>query len=439
MLVVIRASWRAPQRLEVCMDENDERDQKGTLTDSNDATSVAASSGSEKGDSECPESSPSIESVNKSETTEVKNADYLGKESVDGPQSPDTSEATIANPKNLRTLLTQNKKRTVAIAVAAVIVVAIIGVAVAIGPSASAYLQASQALDGEDYKTANELFIEAGNFLDAPQKAAEAQQALDYESATEDFNKKAWQTAGQAYADLQGYKDSTSKAAECAEKLLESENYEPASAIFGKLGEDYAERRDYANSMAKKAKAFKDAISKMSSGQYSQALDALSSVPDDFAIGEKTAGAIKAQLTEVVGVANTYGTFKSCDPSGCSVKQTSKNTSNWHSWETTEPITGETLTITPKLNNNGSITIEGTVSFYRYTNFATISSLIKGKSVKKTFNVDGSAMPASIDLGDGATLTSNDDGSYSLDWSEYEENHDLYFNYAYEAHFTYRK
>lgn len=91
-----------------------------------------------------------------------------------------------------------------------------------------------------------------------------------------------------------------------------------------------------------------------------------------------------------------------------------------------------------KLSDDGTATVWGVVSFYRYTNFLIVASGVHGRSVVRDFAFEATEMPSSVDVGDGATISISG-GSFTFDFHEHKENEDIYFTYDYDSSGTLAK
>ena len=382
------------------------------------------------------------------------------------PQAPKSSEALTKILANKRALII------------GAVVIAVAAIGIGVGVPGVKYMQADSAFQAEDYEAALTGFKEISGFLDADDRASQAMCGIHYEDGVGFFKakkypsaiiafkeagtfkdaKKRLKKAENAYTynkaqtkldsgdlsgaalvflDIANYKDSKEKAASCADQLMDQEEFSNAKDIYEKLGTDYQSQCDNAADKAEKVEKFSSAKESLAASDLDSALASLNELPDDFSYHGETAASLKDRINAAKPVFDACGTFKSVDPSGCKVTERSKTSSYYQYWYTTDPLTNYTLTFKPTLNDDGSVTVNGEAKFYRYTNFSTLGSLVKGTTVSKTFSQTVTSMPDSFAF-DGGTLTRNGD-AWKLTWSETDQSHDIYFNYTYEANFTYTR
>ena len=87
------------------------------------------------------------------------------------------------------------------------------------------------------------------------------------------------------------------------------------------------------------------------------------------------------------------------------------------------------------MDADGNVTLNGTYSFWRYSNYSTISAGLKYTTERGEFTC--SLNPGSINV-DGNTLSFSD-GAWHASYRMTDNTHDVYFTYRYEADFTFTK
>ncbi len=302
---------------------------------------------------------------------------------------------------------------------------------------AKSYTEGASALAEQRYSDAIAAFEAAGDYEDAADQLTEAKNARAYEDADTNASKENWADAGKGFMNIQGYKDSTKRAADCAEQLIGAEDYGTAYNILRQLGGDYADRASYASDMSSKADQVTKAERDISNGSLADARDIYNGLPDDFSYKGTSVATRKSQLNAASGAIDVCGVYRSADPCQLDVTQTSKSTGAAYYWTGDGVNSNCQLKVTGKLNDDGSVTLSGTATFGRYTNFSINSSLLRGDFVSKDFSITTTGAPGDVPVDDETSLRY--DGAWHLNWKTVVTNHDLYFNYTYTASYTYTR
>lgn len=336
---------------------------------------------------------------------------------------------------NVKTLLAKNKKTVLAI-ILVVIVIAVAALAECLIIPYATYNDAKVKLENGEYAAAAERFGKVPGFMDADEQLENAKTQRTYAEAESQRDAGNYGTAGDAYASLGDYMDAKEKAAQCADSLMDSEEYSTAKGIYEKLGSDYAEKVTQAEAAHNNLQNMESAENKIASGDFGAALELYNQVPDEFNHDGKNAGTRKQQLNSAIAVAGIVGTYSA---TGCnvSVTQTHRSTGNWHNWylDDADGIKGMTVRVTESMADDGTITFKGKVSWWRYTSYSTVSSLVKSRNMSQEFTCD--ANPGTIQLDDDTTLSY--DGSWHLRYKMVDYSEDVYFYYTYVANFDYSK
>ncbi len=299
--------------------------------------------------------------------------------------------------------------------------------------NASNYALGVKALDKKDYAGAIDYFAAAGNYEDASEQLEHAEILKTYAHAEDDMKNGDYESAGYSYASILDYKDSMKKAATCADNLMKSENYSVAKKLYDKLGSDYKEQANKAQAVIDNQESMRTAEDKISNGDFAGALELYNQVPDDFTQDGKKAGERKQQLNNAIEASKAAGTFSATN-ANVKVTQTSRNTGNWYYW-TSEDTIGAKITVEAAMADDGTISLNGTVTYWRYGNYSSVSSALKYRTVKEEFTCG--ANPGTIQLDDETSLSY--DGSWHLRFKRVDNSQDVYFSYTYEAYFDYSK
>ena len=87
------------------------------------------------------------------------------------------------------------------------------------------------------------------------------------------------------------------------------------------------------------------------------------------------------------------------------------------------------------MTDDGTVTLDGKVTYWRYMNYSSISSALKYRTATEEFTCG--VNPGTIQLGSDTSLSY--DGSWHLHFKQVDESQDVYFYYTYEASSDYSK
>ncbi len=385
------------------------------------------------------------------DSTMGADSQHEGSESAQ--QSPDDAEPKV---KPVSAFFAAHRKQLV-IAVAVIVVIAAGAI---VGVPAYHLWQGNQALESGAYLQAAQEF-EAAELLGGRDRIQDVAQACmksgDYSTAATIFSmdgsssSKRYATFCEGMAALEKgeYSTAVSKlegsevdgAAEAyaqasynyGKELVESEQFEDALEQFDNAGtyqdaEEWVERCE--NTIA-----FDEAEELYQSGNLPAAQEAFADLPRSFERNGVTVAQRRQALKDHQAFVNMCGDYTSTTGE-CEVRQTHKSTGRWYNW--TADISGYTAHVSCVINDDGSVTVSGSASFYRYTNFSTISAGVDGTQDTVNFSFNTSSLPNGRDIGDNAELTYSD-GKLSLHYYRVDRNEDLYFDYLYRTDISYRK
>ena len=319
------------------------------------------------------------------------------------------------------------------------------------------YSNGEKAFDKADYKTAITEFKGADDYNDAKNKLRESEQAAFYTTATELFEKEEYVAAVEYFVNTDGYKDSDLMIFEAGKKLIEKGQYSDAADVLEKTTQEgassfisYAKaseemgKKDYTHAqthfaeagdtldapdMVKNAK-FMEAETYYEDGKLNSAKSIYKSLPSDFSYKGKSVSTRLASLEKFDAFVKLCGVWKSTSMN-CQVRQTYKPTGSWDSWDNYG--WNYDLTITCVINNDDTVTMRADAGFYHYTNFSTLSSLLKTTEDTCNFKYTGTTVPStinySLNLGSQrtGTLTIND-GTFSFNYEISDPNYSTNFS-----------
>jgi len=90
------------------------------------------------------------------------------------------------------------------------------------------YNQGAEYLEDGQYRMAKEIFLELGDYADAPVLVAYAEKGIEYNAAKKTMDKEDFETALESFVALSGFKDSEALAEECRHAL----SYAEGQALF---------------------------------------------------------------------------------------------------------------------------------------------------------------------------------------------------------------
>lgn len=363
------------------------------------------------------------------------------------------------------------------------------------------YSNAEQAFSDGDYILAHDEFILAGDYNDAEGRAAEATLAnhyalglaalseKNYDIAIQEFVRadgysdsadkinetyycqggdllqaKSYTEAAEAYNNSNGYGDASVKLMEIGKELLASQKYAAAEQVFSWSEEkDALDYTNYANGMDKfSQKKYADARVKftktnvenaaemvtacslmlaeedLKAGELNAALKKYKALPEEFEYGN-------VSVSQRLDLLNKYSSFVdicgkyTASQNYIETRNIYKRTGSWDSWyfDNNNVLPGE-LSIRCIPNENGTITITGTVSFYRFTDYSSLSAYCEATTTTKKFTISGVAsIPNSYDI-DSSTTLKYSNGVFSISYSV-RDDYSAHFYNVYSSSVSYGK
>lgn len=315
----------------------------------------------------------------------------------------------------------------------------------------------SKDLEYKESKTKlDEVYFEYGKKLIKDKKHKEAleafgkttnQNAPKYVAYTEALIKvenKAFTEAINEFAALGEFEDSkelvTSTTYLYAEHLMETANYSKAKENYGKI-------KEYKDSAEKIVLSdFMDAEKKYSEGSLAEAQKIFKTIDPTFEHNGVKVSDRLAKLTEYKTFVNMTGTWNGNGKH--EVRQYWKYDYSWDGWEGSYTTA---ITVKCIIQEDGSVKITGDAGFYSYTDYSSLSYLLKDKYVEVPINLTvkkGEKIPSTLEkypaliAANGtigyATLTYSG-GKYKLSFKLDDKNHSQSFRELYTSKITYSK
>lgn len=175
---------------------------------------------------------------------------------------------------------------------------------------------------------------------------------------------------------------------------------------------------------------------KNSQGNLKAAADAYANIPDGVVWGDYDSTVRKQQLATADGFVSLCGEWKGTGGSMRTMQIWRRDTDHTR-WWTGDPGTyGGTVDVHCVLNLDGTVTLKGTVSVLRYSNYSSVSKALDTRQESSRFTTTLSSTPAGMDAGNGISLTWNGDG-WTASYSKTVTNEDQYFIYQYDSNIDY--
>lgn len=320
------------------------------------------------------------------------------------------------------------------------------------------YFKGNSALKSFDYQTAISEYELAKNFLNTKSKLNET----NYAFAEKLYSEENFYDAAVHYNVVKKHEDTESKIIECGTKLLESQEYQKSLEVFEMIKtDDVAQLKNYALGMTKLIDgSYEEAKNCFSSaGEYSDSKSMINAC--DLMLAEnhckngdfEKAKAIYAALPEGLaynGISvtdrisllnNSQGLINAMGKWNASkyyieTRNVYDRTGSWDSWYIDSDASGQTLTVNCKLNDSNTFDISGTVSYYAYNTYSSLSKYCNANLKTEKINIQNvTVIPASVYINDYTTLNYSG-GVFSIKYYE-RDNYSAHFHNIYSSSVTY--
>ncbi len=213
-----------------------------------------------------------------------------------------------------------------------------------------------------------------------------------------------------------------------AEKLYAEKKYADAKTYYLKTEgfEDVAKKLQNCNLMVAEGK-YRD-------GDLKEAKKLFLELPKDLEFEGIKVSVRLATLEKNAKIVDMCGIWNGKDGK-LSVRQTHKSTGLWDQWD------GEytnTLELKCIINDDGTFTIKGTANYWVYTNYSSLSHLLKTSNRSKSFSVKGTTIPQNI-VNDSSIKITYDGSKFHLNYDFTNNNYSMNFDYRYKSSVTYSK
>ncbi len=349
------------------------------------------------------------------------------------------------------------------------------------------------ALDEKEYEKAIEEFSQAGSYSDAKTNCKKAY----YQLGLVLLEKKEYVSAAEALKNADDYEGATNRIIQIGQGLLGEQNYSVAIQIFSMVDTAQAtELSAYANGMIcfnngeysnaiayfNKAESVEGAqekgkesnylcgIQKMAEKQYEdakqyfqasedygyakdlisacsaeealkkgrldKALELYATVPNNIVVDGYNTAERSAMLNRVRAIGMACGNWKASE-NYIESRNVWNYDGRWEGWYIDEPLVDQTLTFDCFVNDDGTVTIKGEVSFYRYTSYSSLARYCNASKTSKSFTIENvTVIPASYAI-DGNTNLIYSNGVFRLEYSV-RDDYSTNFHNFYNSTVTYR-
>lgn len=322
------------------------------------------------------------------------------------------------------------------------------------------YQDALEAMDKCDYLVAYDEFVKAESFNNAKDKKSEAA----YLAANQYFEQKEYNKATEYYQHCPNYEDTWEKLVFIADMYINQNEFEKASSAIGKCDNVTAVAyKKYADGMIafnnkkyeEAASLFTNAASQglydasekelacnlmiaenlLKNGKFNEGKEAYSKLPHDFTYNNINVANRVSTLNGMSSFANVSGKWNATN-NYIESRNVYKRTGSWDSWYYSTVFTDQTLEVNCYLNSDGTVTIKGNVSFYRFTDYSSLSAYCKATKTTKYFTISNvKSIPYSYKIDNDTTLKYSG-GIFSISYSV-RDNYSSSFYNLYSSSVTY--
>ncbi len=162
-------------------------------------------------------------------------------------------------------------------------------------------------------------------------------------------------------------------------------------------------------------------------GNYNEALATYKTLPSDFSYRGITVGSRISLLNNASSLINAVGTWKATS-NYIESRNIWRYNGSWDNWYIDETDPSQKVVISISMNSNGTFDLKGTVSFYRFTNYSSLSRYCNATMTSRNFKANNiTSMPSSFDIGSNATLTYSS-GAFNLKYSVRDDYSSNFYN-----------
>lgn len=162
-------------------------------------------------------------------------------------------------------------------------------------------------------------------------------------------------------------------------------------------------------------------------GNIQEAKNIYNFLPNDIEYNEVKVSVRKNQISKFSNLINATG-IKYATKSYCESRNVWRYDGRWDNWYIDVPDDSEYINTNITLNNDGTVTLKGTVYFYAFNNFSTLADYCKANIISKTIKLENlNSIASSYDLDDNTKLLYSN-GVFSIKYSKRDDYSTSFYN-----------
>ena len=297
------------------------------------------------------------------------------------------------------------------------------------------YCDGMLAVEEGSWEEAVELFGNAGDVQNADEMRKQAAynfgqqlfESKDYEKAIEQFTE-----AG----DHKGAKSALVKATyQRGKQLMNDGKYESARSYFVDAG-DYKDAKKWV-ATCDDIPALLAAEDDYQAGNLSSAQKGFGKLPRSLTWDGISVAKRQDTLADHQAFVDICGRYK-ISSGECEVRQTHSSTGIWYNWTADLSDMGYSAEVRCTIKKNGKVKVSGSVDFYRYTSYSSISEGVNGTNDTTDFSFTTSSLPNDKSVGNYSSITCSGK-KLKFHYGHTDNTQDVYFTYLYRTDATYKK
>lgn len=211
--------------------------------------------------------------------------------------------------------------------------------------------------------------------------------------------------------------------------LFDSAEYLDAMTQFKAAG-NYSETDSYISACTLMA-----AEEQIANGDLGKAKTALESLPEDFSYEGITVAERLETLNNLNGFVEICGKW-SASKNYIESRNVYKSNGSWDSWYFDQTATNQILELFCNLNDDGTVTIVGEVSFYKFSDYSSLKEYCNATITSRSFTIKNvTEIPSSYKIDENTTLKYSN-GVFSIEYSV-KDNYSAHFYNLYRSNVTY--
>ena len=255
----------------------------------------------------------------------------------------------------------------------------------------------------------------------------------EYATGRKNLNDKKYSDAITCFTKAKDIEDGSIRLQEAnyllGDERFKNKSYSDAIKYYTAAG-NYKDAADKVN-----ASNLMTAEDKLKNGFLNEAKAILLKLPTDYSYNGISVKGRLEMLESHKALVNACGKW-TASYNYIETRNVYKRDGSWDSWYYDTVLPGQSITIKCRMNNDATFTIEGTVTFERFTDYSSLSSLCNPTTTTKQFafeKVNGISTSYSLD---NNTTLKYSNGTFSISFSE-KDNYSSYFYNLYKSSVTF--